>query len=92
MNDELSEDFLPTLELPPPETELTELDEMLRAARRVLERGWYVFGCAYKKKIPYRGTNGHNDALNSGNAAEILQSTSARADSLSSMSITASKI
>jgi hypothetical protein len=73
MNDELSEDFLPTLELPPPETELTELDEMLRAARRVLERGWYVFGCAYKKKIPYRGTNGHNDALNSGNAAEALQ-------------------
>jgi hypothetical protein len=69
MNDELSEDFLPTLELPPPQT---ELDEMLRAARRVLDHGWYVFGCAYKKKIPYRGTNGHSDALNSDNAAEAL--------------------
>jgi hypothetical protein len=58
-------------ESPTPRTE-TEAEQMVRAAENVLDRGWYLFGCPYKTKIGFRGSNGSLDALNNEHRAEAL--------------------
>jgi Bifunctional DNA primase/polymerase, N-terminal len=50
----------------------TEAEQMLRSAEHVLDRGWYLFGCPYKTKIGFRGSNGSLDALNNEHRAEAL--------------------
>src|ERR1035437_2901064 len=59
------------IESPTPQTE-TEAAQMLRAAEKVLDRGWLLFGCPYKTKIGFRGSNGSLDALNNERRAEAL--------------------
>ncbi len=59
------------IESPTPRTE-TEAEQMLRAAEKVLDRGWYLFGCPHKTKIGFRGSNGSLDALNNERRAEAL--------------------
>jgi Bifunctional DNA primase/polymerase, N-terminal len=44
--------------------QLTELEEMTLAAQHVLDKGWYLFGCVYASKSPYKRSHGHLDALN----------------------------
>jgi hypothetical protein len=50
-----------------------ELDEMRTAAERVLTNGWYLFGCAYASKMPFKNSHGHQDALSGENRTEALR-------------------
>ncbi len=50
----------------------TEAEQLLRVAEKVLDRDWYLFGCPYKTKIGFRGSNGSLDALNNARRAEAL--------------------
>ena len=58
-------------ESPTPRTK-TEVEQMLRSAENVLDRGWYLFGCPYKTKIGFRGSRGSLDALDNQHRAEAL--------------------
>jgi hypothetical protein len=50
----------------------TTNQEMLQAARAVLDHGWYLFACVYRDKKPFKGSHGSRDALNRDNDIRAL--------------------
>jgi hypothetical protein len=49
-----------------------QLQQMLDAARAVLDHGWYLFACVHCDKKPFKGSHGSRDALNSYNDIRAL--------------------
>lgn len=51
---------------------MEQLQQMLDAARAVLDHGWYLFSCVHRDKKPFKGSHGSRDALNSSNDIRAL--------------------
>ena len=49
-----------------------ESEQMLRAAERVLDRGWFLFGCVNRDKKPFKGSHCSLHTLNNERGTEAL--------------------
>src|SRR5581483_351737 len=50
-----------------------QLRQLTNAAQAAIDKGWYVFPCAYLTKIPLKGTHGFKDARNDTKALVIWE-------------------
>ena len=50
----------------------TTNQELLDAAKAVLDHGWYLFACVYRDKKPFKGSHGSRDALNRDSDIKVL--------------------